>query len=153
MNKQSKTTNTPIDGYLAVSGSALIAQFDGWIKLPDFVNSDDEVYPYYQNGKRFIHYHPDKYDKEWNWIMPVIEKIEKLEVKGFEDGKEFIQQFTVKISNEQCVIHRDFAPQYWGTEEDFLELYDCRNTSKIESTFSAVVKFLEWLNSVNGAIS
>ena len=87
-----------------------------------------------------------QFHSSWDWLMPVIEKIENLEVKGLEEDKEFIQQFTVEISNGQCVIHRDFSPQYWGTEEDFLELYDCNNTSKIESTFSAVVKFIEWLN-------
>ena len=123
-----------------VSGSALIAQFMNCTTV-------DKNWPYRVNDNLWK-LEGLKYDKSWDWLMPVIEKIEKLEVKGYEEDKEFIQQFTVEISNEQCVIHRDFAPQYWGTETDFLELYDCNNMSKIESTFTAIVKFIEWFNTI-----
>ena len=87
------------------------------------------------------------YYSSWDWLMSVIEKIENLEVNGREDNKEYVQHFTVEISNEQCVIHRYFAPQYWGTELDFLGLYDHNNTSKMDSTFASVVEFIKWYNS------
>ena len=145
MSETTKTDAAAIAGSNMLAGSALIAEFMNCTTV-------DKNWPFRVNDNLWK-LEGLKYDKSWDWLMPVIEKIEKLEVKGFEEEREFIQQFTVEISNGQCVIHRDFAPQYWGTEEDFLELYDCRNTSKIESTFSAVVKFVEWLKSVNEAIS
>lgn len=167
MKNTTKTDTTPIDGYLAVSGSALIAQFMEVKEVQRFYDSYGQQTPIWHTkndvfksnvysvpNKSFAEFlEKAKYASSWDWLMPVVDKIEKLEVKGSEEGKKFIQQFTVEISNEQCVIHRDFAPQYWGTETDFLELYDCNLTSKIESTFLAIVKFIEWLKSVNEAIS
>jgi hypothetical protein len=87
------------------------------------------------------------YHSSWDFIMPVIEKIESLELKGIEQDKEVIYQFTISIENNQCLIHRDFLPQYWGTETDFLNLYDCHKINKIESVWLAIIEFIKWFNS------
>lgn len=93
-------------------------------------------------------------DKEsgWELLHSLIEKIESLKIVGREDmgwngdTKEVEWEFIVEISGFQCMIHRNCSPQYYGTYEDFLSLYDCRNTSKLKATKKAIVKFIRWYN-------
>ena len=95
--------------------------------------------------------HALKYHIDWNLLMSVIERIEMVEVKGIEcistgEYKEVIYHFTVSISDVQCTIDRDILPQYYGTETDFLNLYDCRNRNKIKSAYNAILSFIKWYN-------
>lgn len=95
--------------------------------------------------------HTLKYNRDWNLLMSVIERIESMEVKGIEsistgEKKEVIYYFTVSINDAQCTIDRDILPQYFGTETDFLNLYDCRNRNKIKSAYNAILSFIEWYN-------
>jgi|GEM_PF-1740180 len=91
-----------------------------------------------------------KYSSSWDALMPVVEKIESIEVDGTEDTAIGIKpvkwSFNVEIENGQALIHRYCSPQYYGEESDFLKLYDCRKQSKIESTWCAVVQFIQWYN-------
>lgn len=67
-----------------------------------------------------------KYHKQWNWLMPVVEKIEGL---GF-------QMF---IHNDGCYMrkwHFKGNFPYFGNIED----------SKIEATYKTVVQFIQWYN-------
>ena len=87
---------------------------------------------------------------KWDWLMSVAEKIEKLEVKQeLEDKREVTYFFNVDIWGLQCTISRDMLPQYYGTETDFLKLYDCRNKNKMKSVQKAITKFIDWYNKTN----
>ncbi len=102
-------------------------------------------------GKKFKDPLNYMYDKSWDWLMSVVEKIENTTVKGttwtsIDDKAKVEWQFSVEIINVQCMIHRDCLPQYYGTNEDFLKLYDCRNMSKIQATWLAVIEFINWYN-------
>lgn len=97
-----------------------------------------------------------KFHTSWDWLMPVVEKIEQLSVSVLEnedelhDKRKVEYQFTVCIENEQCMIHVDIFPQYYGTDTDFFKTYDCCNrengVTKIQATYKAVVEFIKWFN-------
>lgn len=91
-----------------------------------------------------------KYHSDWKLLMPVVEKIENLTVKGVAEVHERNQNvewsFAVEIKDKQCMIHRYVSPQYYGQETDFLQNYNCRNTDKIAAVHRAVYDFITWYN-------
>jgi len=85
------------------------------------------------------------FDREWNWLMPVVEKIENIRHIG-------IDAIYFKIQGHQCQIWT-----YFDIKE-FLRLTgDDRNdenkfkvghsgTSKIDATYHAIIDFIKWYN-------
>lgn len=93
-----------------------------------------------------------QYHKSWDWLMPVVEKIESISVMGtqwtvLDDNSNVEWNFMVKIEGKQCMISRC---AYDGCEEDFLKLYDCRNykseKKQIDFVYNALVEFIKWYN-------
>lgn len=82
-----------------------------------------------------------KYHFSWEWLMPVVEKIES--IKDPHDGF-----YGVYISSNSCCIQGtslhmalsdpDYGPVYY--DEVILE-------TKLESTYQAVIRFIKWFNS------
>lgn len=78
------------------------------------------------------------YHESWNWLMPVVEKIESLTFGN-------TTQFDVVIDKRGCCITQYFyggEHQKWQTG-----LYNKLN--KIESVWTCVVDFIKWYNTVN----
>lgn len=69
------------------------------------------------------------YHRRWDWLMPVVEKIESLAL-----GK-YGTPVTVDIRHERCNI---------STESD--ERWTNHKNSKIEAVYASVVEFIEWYN-------
>lgn len=65
-----------------------------------------------------------KYHYDWNWLMPVVEKIENTIVDNIE--------LSTQIEGSSCVV--------LGTH------IFCESDTKIEATWLAVVKFIKWYN-------
>lgn len=131
-----------------IEGNKLIADFLGC----NIDASERYSKPWYSEiGGRFFGYEDClQFDEKWDWLMPVIEKIEALEVQGTErttidDNTEMTYSFIFVINGFQCTIDRD---AHNGTEQDFLNLYDCRNKNKIESTYKAVIAFIIWYKQI-----
>lgn len=131
-------------------GNCLIAQF---LECEARILSNLGLHQYKLAGssKSWTSVEDLKYHSSLDWILPAIEKIENLSVKGEEElsedqTEEVDYTFTVNINGKQCMIDRHMAPQFYGTEDDFLNLYNCNNIDKKESIFSAVVKFIKWYN-------
>lgn len=66
-------------------GNKLIAEFDGWKRIEDFINSDNEVFPHWVKGahSKIKNEYRDiligkSYHSDWNWLMRCVEKIEGL---------------------------------------------------------------------------
>ncbi len=126
----------------------LIAQFMGYHHIHDgnlLFKSND--YPILIPNQ--LEYH-----NNWVELMSVVEKIETITKNGFVDtvrSDEKLEQvdwlFTVEIKGNQCMIHRDCLPQFYGTDKDFLKLYSCLKKSKIKSTYEAILKFINYYNS------
>lgn len=66
-----------------------------------------------------------KYHSSWDWLMPVVEKIETID-------------FVVIIKQGECVIVNNS-----GNTPKFIQQV---STTKIESTWLACVEFIEWYN-------
>jgi len=77
--------------------------------------------------------HELRFHKDWNWLMEVIEKIEKLPIT--DNGG-----VCVSIEHNYCRIYLDD----WGQFTDIA--IGISKNSKIEATFKAVVNFIEWYN-------
>jgi hypothetical protein len=60
-----------------------------------------------------------KYNSEWNWLMPVVEKIESLE-------------FGIEVVGNYCkVIGANIQ---------------CSQPTKLQATYKAVIEFIKWYN-------
>lgn len=69
-----------------------------------------------------------KYHTSWDWLMPVVEKIEKLG---------FIVEILISTNTmQQCNVYG---------REDFTEL-TVEAKSKIETVYRAVTEFIQWYN-------
>lgn len=89
------------------------------------------------------HYWPNElqYHSSWGWLMPVVEKIEKLRL--FTDK---VETFAVIIYPYHTRIeqHSQHALAF-ADEMDFNTIEeDAEN--KIEATYKAIVKFITWYN-------
>lgn len=94
----------------------------------------------------------DQFDfhRSWDWLMPVVEKIEELDTReqGYrweEDGEIRYNHegISVEIENGRCCIYEHLAL-------DPLMFYvDKQAETKLEATYNAVVEFLKWLKDEN----
>lgn len=67
-----------------------------------------------------------KFHSSWDWLMPVVEKIENLE------------DYIIEISYKQCIIK---------SYEKNMEIITSRYLdSKIEAVWASVVEFIRWYN-------
>jgi hypothetical protein len=71
------------------------------------------------------------YEVSWDWLMPVVEKIEETNF--------------IKIVGKYCGINKTSANSFnnWVATEGISFM---NPKSKIESTYKAVVKFIKWHN-------
>ena len=112
---------------LISEGNELLAKFmnvsivQSKTSMAKFYHSDEFTLV---NGKLAFAYNL-KFDKDWNWLMKIIEKIES------------IDNSDVLIYNHICYI--DFKHG-----EYMCDFHRWENSSKIEMTFIAIVKFLNW---------
>lgn len=68
------------------------------------------------------------WNNSWEWLMPVVEKIEN------KIGH------AVEICQENCVIYEH------ESKNSLNALFDIDSESKIDATYKAVVAFIHWLN-------
>jgi hypothetical protein len=71
-----------------------------------------------------------KFHSSWDWLMPVIEKIEN----GIDLG------YNVVIQNNECIIYRHKGSPYELNVLRFIE------SDKITSVYVAVVEFVKYFN-------
>ncbi len=85
-----------------------------------------------------------KYHLSYDWIMPVIEKIDE----GFKDTLVFTE-----IIGNSCEISL-MINHNWPEDKDTLAKYNLSNTpskTKIESIYLAVVEYINWYNTIDDA--
>ena len=89
-----------------------------------------------------------KYVSSWDWIMPVVEKIEKIELKG-EFGTDYYDFHIMPDAIIVCKQSDEKNPLILINKSDGIGciqdvLYSFEN--KLEGTYAAVVEFIKWYN-------
>lgn len=111
-----------------IDGNKLIAEFLGFkVRSTSDTSSYGNGYTTYLYSKDGITLYSVFYDCSWDWLMPVVEKIEDLD-------------FIVSILNNSCCV----LIKGKTTAESVTKGYIHSEKSKIEATWKAVVKFIEW---------
>lgn len=128
-------------------GNKIIAEFMGKEFKPYRGNkSCDNPFPTYDQCMDFIvkaeleGYKPElgwkmgmgKYHESWSWLMPVVEKIERLN-----SGNSYL--YSVEMGRDYCVITtNDFTPETLATASSI--------NDKRYSVWLAVTRFIQWYN-------
>ena len=124
----------------------LIAEFMGWRFVPIIEDPDNGTIEYaYWTGPSLwmkgatANYEVLQFDRNWDWLMPVVEKIAKIETNDI-------------IRNGEDSYFDSYFPRTFGminseTKEFMVRIN--RNplhqaTSLIEATHKAVVEFIKW---------
>lgn len=98
-----------------MTDNELIAQFMGGLKG----DADSDVSDLWYFGDRHAKYL--RYDSSWDWLMPVVQKIEKM------------TNVSVIIKGSRCRI-------LVGKK-----VFSCHTISKLNSMYRVVVEFIVWL--------
>lgn len=110
----------------------LIAEFMGLVPTITYAATGD-LCGYYLNPRTHQRWEdarkPPPFDLYWDWLMPVVEKIEK------------IPGTVVGIDFSGCTIQAD------GIGDIGIDTFG--GLSKLECTYKAVVEFIKWYNSQN----
>lgn len=136
MEKQEKTRDE-----MVMEGNKLIAEFMGWTIEPGMEEDKD---PYYNWNKGFslallsdLLFH-----EKWDWLMPVVEKIEDLKIKHpHNTDKRNNTQFKVIIFRTCCDIQNN--NDHFGGH--IIEVTGKKD--KITAIWIAITQFILWLNS------
>jgi hypothetical protein len=117
-----------------IEGNKLIAEFmgasenhRGWISIP-----------HRGWGYQKKHYPGQlKYHKDWQWLMPVIEKIESLSASIY-------WAFSVEIRKNFCAVYCHEKGKMDGMI--YQTPYGTNPESKIVAVWDAVIDFIQWYN-------
>ena len=142
-----------------MENNKLIAEFMGKSGSVDFHDGKGYILIYWYNGINGGHKTPYKedeleYHKSWDWLMPVVEKIESLDLseygyqwEGIDGETEYNNQsIHVEIERNKCWIYMNLQldPPHYFNEKT----YNTKFPTKIEATYAAVVEFIEYYNTI-----
>lgn len=127
-----------------LEGNKLIAEFqnDKIILEEDGICIISNSKMWFSGDKRLEQYQEKCYHSSWDWLMPVVEKIEKIH-------NDHHGYFGVYISSNQCTIQgTKLNLALKNPEYGFVYLSDTNAIfdTKIKSTWFAVVEFIKWYN-------
>jgi hypothetical protein len=106
--------------------------------IAEFYGLDEHFFISENVGQELREFNDDelRFDTSWDWLMPVVEKIEETEVNG--------DYAMIIIQQGMCEIE---MYEYMKEQKDGEELrVHTFQGSKIEATYQAVVSFIKWYN-------
>ena len=120
-------------------GNKLIAEFMGLVKEDRYLSfetgryckkDNDGCYPdpmkvFIKDGRAV---HTLFYSSDWNWLMPVVEKIEEV-------------GYAVEIVQDSAIIYEHSSK---GTLNCLVHVLS--SNGKLEATYKAVIEFIKWYN-------
>lgn len=110
------------------AGNRLIADFDPEMRIDP---TDPKKESYYR-GLNWVHLRDLEYHSSWEWLMPIVEKVEKY--------------CRVEISTPQICIWYKYEDEL-KSEDGFYCSIPTHGKEKIKVLFTAIVQFIEWYNS------
>lgn len=119
-----------------VENNKLIAEFIGWTEyrgLNRKWNGSFDTNNLFHVNKT-VEQHEIIFHSSWDWLMPVVEKIENL----YEVG-----DFVINSSNV-CISGESKSGKFFGVHYSYSP-----NTSKIDAVWLACVEFIKWYNENN----
>jgi len=132
-----------------IEGNKLIAEFMG-MKYHHYPKNNYYARPEHTffEGDKIWGITELKYHSEWDWLMPVVEKIENTELgdisihsETFEDDIYLNCNVEIEIISLVCSIH------IYGNMRAFKDFICINNKkTKIEATWLACVEFIKWYN-------
>lgn len=93
-----------------------------------------------------------EYDKKWDWLMPIVEKIENYSTPhywNFDKCTESDYCCSVTIESDMTIITVHYK-QPDQSKQRKCKSFTCKAKTKIEAVYNAVVKFIKWYNKENG---
>lgn len=116
-----------------VNGNRLIAEFMGAVVNPKWQDETTYTYTIAPSESSSYHWTPDtmRYHESWEWLMPVVEKIESLEKVDY----------TILYAEHKNIYQFEINLKY-DTDSTFNVITE----NKIESIYTCVVEFIEWYN-------
>ena len=129
-----------------MENNKLIAEFMG-----DYFDTGLEPAYYIRYNKEYK-IEDSQFHKSWDWLMPVVEKIESLDLKeyGYQwegiDGKTEYNNgsICVEIEQDRCWIYMNLSLDPFHTFNE--KSRGIKFPTKIEATYAAVVEFIEYYN-------
>lgn len=117
-----------------MEGNKLIAEFMK-MELETIYHEEGTDYNWTNSPKSLNWYSQScpPFDCCWDWLMPVVEKIESL---SYPEG------YTVSINMNTCVVKKENFETNFVAER----LVSTISYNKIESVFEAVIQFITWYN-------
>ena len=142
-----------------IEGNKLIADFMGYEYIP-WNNCDDFKPGFWLRGlsksqRQYISKLPVKpflcrnatqlaYNSSWNWIMPVLEKIESLTDDGYKYDVVIGFKTYCGITRSKNMMRDAERWESSHTVNEPGKIYTWKPTTKIQAIWIAVVKFLKW---------
>jgi hypothetical protein len=129
-----------------MENNKLIAEFMGAIIIETYYNEDKSINHFLMDmGKnrtqnsRYISDITMLYHKSWDWLIPVVEKIESL---GYYTK---IYSYTIGYSTEHymAILTYDDKTQY---ENLAMNRKFTHSANKLTATYNAVIEFITWYN-------
>lgn len=116
-----------------IEGNKMIAEFLGAAIIAEGISENLYEYDGGNIGGFYFMDHPSamKFHTKWDWLMPVVEEIEK------KTGKR------LQIMGNFC-----YAPGVFIAKGEELRVY---GSTKIEAVYLAVLQFITWHNSKHGS--
>lgn len=111
-----------------------------WYKESDLIKTPEDSFKQYYvkvDGVYLSDYeYRLKFDSDWNFIMEVVEAIEKLERTNVYFSKTYLGEYTIEITHNEGI--REYLNK---TKKVFIRSY-----SKQEAVVQAINQFLIWYN-------
>jgi hypothetical protein len=125
----------------------LIAEFMGAVGTPMYAPKEWDIYitghldvdSDNENAQHFFTPKEMKYHSSWDWLMPVVEKIESMNASN----DPYYSDSTFQVTN--------FVQNWTASflDRDNVEVVQEEGTTRFEAAYKAVVEFIKWYNEQN----
>lgn len=112
-----------------LEGNKLIVEFMGGNMIKDIFNCHESTKTHNERCLHGLNISQSKYHSSWDWLMPVVEKMETLGI-------------TTRFGDKRCLSINHIKYDFEYDTED-----DCN--SNIEAVYTCVIKFIKWYNTKN----